>query len=85
MFNVFPSKRIRNTEQPTNFIHFQIKRGKRRVKNTDKKFEAISELENLISSGASISGHGGEKQVGRKATSRGRNGKSANPRFNSVQ
>lgn len=50
-----------------------------------KKFEAISELENLISNGESISGHGREKQVGRRATSRGRNRKSARARFNSVQ
>lgn len=84
LLNVFPRKITRNSELPADVIYFQIKQVKSSVKNTNKTFEATSELENLISNGASISGHGREKQVGGKVTRRGKKIKSSRPRFISV-
>ena len=64
--NTLLGKTIRNRELSTDAIHFQTKRVKIRNGGT---FDAIAELENLISNSASISGHGREKQVGGKAKS----------------
>ena len=81
---VAKSKRIRNCGLPTDTIHFQIERVKIRWKNTNKTFNATSELESFIRNGESISEHGREKQVGRKV-SRNRKRKSEWPRFFSAQ
>lgn len=82
---VFPRKITQNSDLPADVIYFQIKQVKSSVKNTNKTFEATSELENLISNGASISGHGIEKQFGGKVTCRGKKRKSSRPRFIFVQ
>ena len=55
LFKVFLSKRIKNSEAPNNKINFQIELVRSRIRNTDETFDASSELENIISNGASIS------------------------------
>ena len=55
LFNVFLTKRIRNSKRPTDAIRFQIKRVKGRTKNTNETFDATSELDNLISNDTRIS------------------------------
>ena len=47
-------------------IHFQIKRVRQRIRNTDETFNTSSELENIISKGPSISRHGREKTSRKK-------------------
>ena len=81
LLKVFLSERI-NCKLLTGGIHFHIERVRTRTKNKGETFDASGELENLISSGAIISGYGTEKQVGGKVKSsnRGRKRKSARPR-----
>ena len=82
LLKVFLSERIRSCKLLTGSIHFHIERVRTRTKNKGETFDASGELENLISSGAIISGYGTEKQVGGKVKSsnRGRKRKSARPR-----
>ena len=79
----FRVKKIRKSKLPADVIHFQIERVNRSMINNNETFDATSKLESLISNGASISGHGREKQVGGKAN-KNRKRKSARPRFLSV-
>ena len=66
-------------------IHFRIERVKSRTKNNGEMSNATAELKKRICNGASISGHGGKKQVSGKAksstSSRGRKRKSGRLRF----